>query len=263
MKDFSPAQAPVMTFFSTPFYRDLLRNGKGLGFIYLFLLLFVCWSMQSVKLYLMVQSGMNSKEVTTLVSQLPSMDCKNGKLSIDKDSPYAMTIEGKSIVVFDTSGKLTDPDQAGVPVLVTENGFVAKKESGDTQTVPWTQLKSDFSFNQADLKSLLGNVAPWLTGIAFVFGFFVWVGHLIMALLYGLFGLIMDEKKLGYTSMVRLASFAMTPAILISVLQNMIGFALPVYWLISIPMTLGFMYFGSRSVIKDDSPVSASDAPQS
>lgn len=258
MKDFSPFQAPVMTFFSAPFYKDLLRNGRGLGFAYLFLLLTLCWTMETVKVFVTLQSAMANKEVTELVNQVPAITLKNDKMSIDKPSPYVIKdiSTGTPIILFDMSGKTMDLAHAnGAKILVTQDFAIMEKSSGMEETLPWSKFKADFNFEKSMLNDILAKVPSVCTGIFWICGFVVWIGHLLLALMYGVAGLIMDSKKLGYAAMVRLAAFAMTPSILISTLLFLTGLdsKISFFGMVSVLITLGFMYFGNQS-LKDEPP---------
>lgn len=259
MKDFSPFQGPIFTFFSAPFYKDLLLHGKGMGFAYLFLLLSLIWAMETVKVYTVMQGFAANKDVVKFLEQIPGMSLKDNKFSIDRPSPWALKepSSGQTIVYFDTSGKTQDLDHAdGAKILVTQDYMLMEeKTGGGTKTLPWSDLKSDFSLESKDVKGVMSTtVTPMVTGVFWFLGIFAWMGHLMLALIYGALALIMDAKKLGYVPMVRLASFAMTPAMIISLLQFMIGFDIPYYGFLTIPLSLGFIYFGNQS-LKDEPPL--------
>lgn len=249
MNKFSPFQAPVYSFFSKDFYKDLLLNGKGMGFVYLFLLLAVTWSLQTGKIVFDMQTFLQKPEYISFMDQLPSMKWQEGKLSSDRPSPFTIKdTDGKPLFYFDLSGKTTSlADAGGAKVLVKEDCMIAQKNSGVEEMIPWDKFP-DFAFDKDQAKSGIAKLVPIIGGVIWGVGIFVWLGHLIAALIYGVFGLIMDKQKLGYPSMVRLASFAMTPSILLSMVQVLIGFAIPAFVLVSIIMTLGFMYFGNQSV---------------
>lgn len=257
MKDFSPAQGPVFTFFSAPFYRDLLLNGKGMGFIYLFLLLVLCWGLETVKVCTSLQGMMADKNFVAFVDQVPEhVDYKGGKLQIDKPSPYVMKWAEVPVICIDTSGKITEVSQAeGAPLLITADNYQVAKQTGAVETGTWDKIftTGDFSFNKAQVREALTLIVPWGTGFFVALWPFAYVGHLIAALIYGAIGLIMDSRKLGYAAMVRLASFAMTPSILIALVQFLIGFTVPFYGVISIPITIGYIWFGNNAA-KGETP---------
>ena len=256
MKDFSPAQGPIYTFFSAAFYRDLLLNGKGMGFCYLFILLLVCWSLQSVKTFTMLQGYLAGKDVGAIVEQIPNhMEWKSGKFSMDCPSPHIITLQGAPLIFMDTSGKTTSLEQAGgAPLLITDEAMIMAGKAG-VESKSWSEMVThDTSLDRSGIKSGLALIVPYGTGIYAACGLFVWLTHLIQALLYGVVGLVMDQKKLGYVSQVRLASFAMTPVIIVSTLLWLLQVPGQLMILLSLPVVCGFMYMGNNAVSKADTP---------
>ncbi len=258
MKEFAAYKAPFYTFFSAPFYRDLLKNGKGVGILYLLILSSIFWSMQTAKIFAVMQMGVNGPEVTQFVAQIPVMKTTNGKFSIDKSSPYIIFDEKKGPgIVFDIKGKMkTLADTKGATVLVTEDYLVARKSTGVEESIPWAKFP-DFAVTKAMVEDWRGKITPICTAVVWATGIFVWFGHVVLALIYGLVGLIFDKRKVGFRAMMRLAAFAMTPSIIFSVLQELTGFRVPLYALISIIMQIGFMYFGYQAFEKGEEALSA------
>ncbi|MBX9686776.1 MAG: DUF1189 domain-containing protein [Candidatus Obscuribacterales bacterium] len=250
MKDFSPFQAPVLSFYSKPFYLDLAKNGKGMGFGYLFLLLLICWTLQSGKLFIDMQNGMSNPEVSLFVSQIPAIKLHEGKLSLDRPTPYMMkSKDGSPMILFDTSGASKDLKSAGgARMLVTQDFLIYEKSGGVEEVLPFEKFKDDFSFDQTIAKQWSSMLAPACAAFIWACGIFVYLGHLIAALLYGLAGLVMDKAKLGYPSMVRLASFAMTPAIMLSVLQALVGFQIPAFPMIAVAMTMAYLWIANSTL---------------
>jgi hypothetical protein len=249
MKEFSAYMAPVMTFYSRPFYKDLALNGKGLGFLYLFLLLLICWTPVCTKLYYSMESGCHNQEAVAFINQIPEMTWTGSKLSIDKSCPYFVSVDGKPLIAYDTTGKMKALSDANpAQILLTEENFVARKEQGTEETVPYKQFVTDFKVGPTAIKDFLSKLPLWLSVAAWCCGVFVWVGHLIVALLLGAIGLLMDKRKLGYGTAVRLAAFAMTPAIILSTVIALTKLTIPGWNLLSLVVSAGFLYLAYSSV---------------
>lgn len=229
-----------------------------MGFVYLLLILLFCWTLESVKVFTMAQTAANDKTLAQFVNQIPEMNLQNGKLSIDKQSPYTLNDpqSGKPIAMFDTSGQTTDLAHAnGATFLLTQDNLIVAERDGSEKTMPWSQMKTDFNVNSAKINDFISKL-PLFSGIIFwAFGLFVWIAHILQALLFGAFALLMDSRKLGYKNMVRLAAFAMTPAIVLSLLQFLIGKDIPGFGLLSLAITMGYIYFGTQAVKGDDPPM--------
>jgi hypothetical protein len=251
MKEFSPVAAPVMTFYSRPFYKDLALNGKGMGFIYLFLLLLICQTAVCIRTYYTVDTGCRDPECAAFVEQIPNMSWTDAKLSIDKPCPYTITGKGSPLIVFDTSGKMKSLSDAGpAQMLITADGFIAKKAEGTEESVPWKQfITKDIKFGPGMIKEFLSKMPLYITVFLWCLGIFVWIGHMFVAFMLGLAGLIMDRSKLGYGTAVRLSSFAMTPVIIISTLLQLTQVNAGMIWpLLSILVSIGFLYLAYSGV---------------
>lgn len=197
-----------------------------------------------------MQNMTKDPDLNSFITQLPELKVENGKMSMDKPSPYKITDKkGRTMIFFDMSGETkTLEDADGAKVLVTENSFLAEKSNGVEQSMPWSKIGSDFAVNQDMIKGWVQQAPIYITGIVWAAGIIVFIGHLLLALIFGLVGLIFDSQKLGYMAMVRLACFAMTPAIMLSMFQTLSGLQIPMFNFISLAMTLGFIYFGNSSV---------------
>lgn len=265
MKEHTAAQAPVMAFYSRPFYRDLAFNGKGVGFLYLFLLLLVCWSCLCARNFWEIQTGVHSKETTALVDQLPNMHYSQEKMSIDKPTPYAITIKNTPQVYFDMTGKMKSlSDAAPADILITDTFMIVRKDpkGGTEETIPWKAVAdafkvSEFKFGPGMVKEFLYKLPLFFGVVSWVLGIFVWIGHMIVALFLGVFGLIMDRKKLGYLTAVRMGSFAMTPSVILSTLKDLVPLHIDgwIWSLIALVMSIGFLYLGYSAVNEDNQPV--------
>lgn len=259
MKQFSLLQTPIMAFFSREFYKDVAKNWNGTGFATMFIILLVLWSVISIRGYFVMNQGLESKDVNDLINQLPTMDLRDGKLSIDKPSPYTIYTKNAdgnqtAILTFDTTGNTKTPDEInGCKALATETELIVKKDESDTTPpIAWSGLQKDIHATPADVKSALKSCSLVFLGLFWAFGLVVFVGHMLLALFYGLIGMVMDRNKLGYATCLRMAAIAMTPSIVLSSILSLSGAAVPFWGLITIPISLGYLYFGLASV---DTPI--------
>src|SRR5438445_8530600 len=122
MKQYGWFRAMIMSFYSRNLYRDVAENW-GLGtFVYLFLLLSICWAV----LMFHIQPGITlatAQAINEIVPQLPApMIVKDGKLVTPENKPYIiLSKETKEVIaVIDTSGKYTDLATLKTPLLITE-----------------------------------------------------------------------------------------------------------------------------------------------
>lgn len=268
MKEIPAFQAPFLAFYSGDLYRDVARRWGGIGMCYLLLLTFCSLTVSNTIMYFTV-----NKYVESIVDRIPELSVKDNKLSLLGHSPYILDIEGengkKAKFVFDTSGKVTTLKEAQADLLVTADAVIIKDTIEGEKTTTLAEI-----FRQANppdgkmpdltlTKDMLAQfkttikqcVVAMMVGLTVIF----MLGHFILSLIYGAMGCIMasiTEANLGYGACTRLAAVAMTPSILISTLMSFGGasllqFAL-IWSLLTIPLTLGYIYFACASAAKSE-----------
>ena len=121
MKRYSIIHVPVLSFFSKDLYRDVCYNWKGSGFVYLLLLLSVCWIAPMVKLHVGLSDFVDN-EAPKMVTQIPVITIVEGKASIDEPQPYYIQEPetGENLIVIDTTGTITSLEGTEVFALITE-----------------------------------------------------------------------------------------------------------------------------------------------
>ncbi|MBY0549028.1 MAG: DUF1189 domain-containing protein [Candidatus Obscuribacterales bacterium] len=258
MKEVRMYQAPFMSFFSGDLYRDVARKWTGIGFGYLTVVTLVCVAFSSIGLTIAINN-----KAEELLAKLPAITfSKDHKLSIDKPVPHVVQLDipgEQNKLVFDTSGKMTSLEDApGAIALVTADELILTDRATEENRASWKSLNADesWSLNRSNItkvKTVLGQV---IWGLMVVAGLFSLFGHYFLALLYGAIGLIMSNvtgAKLGFGAAVRLAVVAMTPGMIISMGLWVIGqTALTGLWgWLSVPVTLGYLYFACAAAAKD------------
>lgn len=258
MKEIRTYLAPFMSFFSGDLYRQVARNWRGIGFGYLTVVTLVCVGLSSIGLSVAINSAADS-----LLAKLPGITFTNdSKLSIDKPVPHVVQLDlpgEQNKIVFDTSGKTKSlEDAAGAIALVTEDELILKDSVSEENRTTWKSLNANEKWsltpkNIAEMKTVIGQL---IIGVMVVLGLLSLFGHFFLALLYGAIGLIMSNvtgAKVGYGTAVRLTAVAMTPAMIVSMVLMLIGqISLASWWgWLSIPVTLGYLYFACASAAKD------------
>ena len=82
MKRYTIIHPLFMSFFSKSLYKDVARNWKGVNFLYLFLLLALCWIPETIKF----QSGLSDfikNDAPGIVEQIPEITIYQGEVSTD------------------------------------------------------------------------------------------------------------------------------------------------------------------------------------
>lgn len=252
--NFSPYQIPLLAFYSRKLYGSVARRRKGTGLLYLFLLLLICYPLSLAAGYLHAVSGLDSPQINEIVGKLPDLTLKNGILQINKASPYRMTFKDAStgeekLIIFDTSGKTTGAGEARA--LITERGIFF---AGQSEIMPFPLSNEDFHLSAAGFKETVRGILFGIACASLLLFPLVYCGHLLLAVIYGIVGMVMDRHNLGFSSSLRMASTAMTPAIVLTTLFYVIWgrpemfFYLLVWEVLTVPVTVVYLYFAYSSV---------------
>ncbi|MBX9719815.1 MAG: DUF1189 domain-containing protein [Candidatus Obscuribacterales bacterium] len=241
--EYSIFRAPLFAFYSKQFYRDTAMKGKGFGFLYLFVLLLICNSLSVASGYFHIVESIKSAESVAIYEQMPDMKLKDGRFSINKTSPYKVQFKNiltrePKLIVFDTSGSASEMGDADL--LITEQGF---RFVSNDKPIPWFQ-GFDFDMPAGNLKGFLLDVALKLLIFGILIVPLVYLGHIILALIYAAVALIIDSKKLGFKTAIRMSIVAMTPSMVLTSLFYLL-FCKPELWeLFTVPISIAYLVFG-------------------
>lgn len=261
MKRYSLYHVPILSFFSGSLYRDVALHWKGIGFLYLLLLLAICWIPVMVKFQFMVANFVEN-EAPKVVTQVPTLTIVDGKASIKEPQPYRITDPdtGNPLVVIDTTGEIVSLSDTVAIALVTETQVEFRKSNVETRTVRFDEIKN-FTLDQATINVWLNKMKAIAVPVVYpsaVLGAFVYriVQMLIYALVGMLFATLCDSKR-SYASLLRLASVAVTPCILVSTILWLANVDVPIAGLWYLLGALAYLFFGvkaSSRVVDDQAP---------
>ncbi len=241
--EYSIFRAPLYAFYSKQFYRDTALKGKGFGFLYLFVLLVICNTVSVASGYFHIVESINSAESVAIYEKMPDMKLKDGRFSINKPSPCKVQFKNiltkePKLIVFDTSsnaGEMGDAD-----LLLTEQGF---RFVSNDKPIPWFQ-GFDFDLPAGNLQGFLQDVALKLLIFGLLIVPLVFLGHIILALIYSVVAMIVDSQKLGFKTAIRMSIVAMTPSIVLTALFYLF-FCKPEAWeLITVPVCITYIVLG-------------------
>ena len=256
MKRYSIYHIPVMSFFSKNLYRDVASQWNGTCFVYLLLLLIICWIAPISKL----NAGLGSfieNDAPGIISQVPVITIAGGTASIDEAQPYYIKDPktGKILFIIDTTGKITSLAETEAAALLTKTEGIVRKSAVETRAISLAQM-GDLTMNQELIWKFLTGTKKLLFPLLYplcILGSFVF--RIIQALIYGAIGMLfalMFRSKIPYDALLRIAVVAVTPAIIIKTLVNLfgVGIPLPALWYLLIAM--GYLFFGVKAASRDE-----------
>lgn len=263
-------QAPIFAFFSTQFYRELGINGKGAGFVYMFLLLVISSAIPALKGFASAQQILLNHNAQ-IANQFPEIRIENGKLSINKESPSFVSNPetGDYIIAFDTSGQNLVSPELNVPLLVT----------ADSVTSVGGQPTSFKGINNVHLTPQ--GLMHWAKVLSFAIpaGYYVyqvasqWLQNIVMAFAFSLAGLLLARTvavNIKYEGILRITSYALGNVIILDGIVNIfpitvpgggvMEFALPSWFLYKFILGLGYTLFGVGANLSPPGFQSVSDS---
>ncbi len=220
--------APVYSFFSTSFYRRVIRYSVGKGFLYLaflsliysLLILFFFWTPFKPNI---------DKFVNWFAANLPQLTLtKEGVLtSVTQPFQLKSPVYG-SVLVIDTTKDTLEGMPSETLIYMTKTKLVFKNQNRNElrvfELVPsteeakakWKDFVLTGPFLEGWYKKLVPVVIPAILIVVF-WMFFVW--KILASLFYSLIALLINlfrREKLGYGHLLTLSMFALTP---VAVLQ--------------------------------------------
>lgn len=268
--------APILSFFSGDFYHDVACRWKGMGFLYLFLLLAVTWVAPIVKTYFAFTTFM-ATGAPALLEQFPALSIRDGEVSIDQPEPHFITDSesGQVLAAFDTTDKITSiNDVPNAWVLVTRNSVIIRNNPKKIETHP---LPPDLNFDldQAKINRFVEEYQkPFAVGAYFVCLIVSFVYRIIQAFIYAAIAMLIANtlsKTLQFSGAARIAVMAVTPVILLNTVLGALGMdmlaVVGCMWLVICGgITVGYLFFAVNSVRPVDpfnpmAPVTGPDLP--
>lgn len=250
MKRHSALDALVLSFYSQPLYRDVATNWRGTGFAYLLMLLALCWVPEMVKLQ-MGFSKYVSGEAAQLVKQIPAITIADGEVTTDVETPYFIKDpeKGKVLAIIDLTGQYTSLDNSPADLLLTKHQ-VFTRNNYEVRTYDLKGVKS-FHLDQNRVRGWLNVARSWMVVVIYPCALlFSFVYRIVQALIYGLCGLIISKivkVELEYLTLLRLATVAVTPAVMLETLRSVASIQIPLWSLLCFLLAMGYLFFAVKA----------------
>ncbi|MCH8216703.1 MAG: DUF1189 family protein [Planctomycetes bacterium] len=264
MKRYSMFHVPYMSFYSGDLYWDVCHNWKGVGFLYLFLLLAVCWIPRAITIQGDVAAFVET-EAPPIVTQIPQITVAGGEASADVNQPYAIVdpMTKKELAIIDTTGQITSLTEQEANILVTKKELIVRRTNLDTRSLPFDP-DIDFTLDQHKVTRWLNTLrrvtAVWIYPLALLGS---WFFRVIQLLIYALIGLQFARSlhsRRTYDSLLRLSAVAVTPAIIVNTILGVAAIQIPMPGLCYFLAAMCCLYFGIKSAALSAEAASEEDS---
>ena len=241
-----------LSFYSEDFYRDVGRAWKGVGLVYLLVLLALAWLPAMAQIHSAV-GRFRDELARDYLPRFPKITITKGKVSVDPPGPHIFKEpkSGKPFFIIDTAAKATDyPDTLGAAVIVTESQVITRNARNRETRIHDLSKVDGISFGPDDVRRWLDLFRMAYIPLAFpIVLLFSWSYRWSLAMLYAAIALLFgpEIKALGYWTLVRVASVAMTPVVVLDAAVSAAGVKVPMWSLFCLAIALGYLWYGAKA----------------
>lgn len=247
MKKYRIFHPLAYAFFSPSLYRDVAQRWTGIAAGYLLMLLAICWIPVFITWTIALNqfSAMHSPE---FLKTIPSVSIVNGVVNVDKPQPYIVSNPktGERLAVTDTTGTITTLEQAQAPILLTQDKLIVRKSDNQSSVYNLSNVEN-MGFTALQVKQLIDKSMLWLVFIVIPFALvFSFIYRILQALVYAACGMlfsILFKVELTYQQCMRLAIIAVTPAVVVGTICDVLHLSFANQYLTYFLITMAYLMF--------------------
>lgn len=227
---------------------DVGRRWRGFGIIYLHLLVALVWLPVSIKKQVQLNHFVQN-EAPAAFEDFPELSIYNGKLRTDAEGPRSWNDpqSGLPMLLVDTSGQITSLQGREERVLLTVDRMYVSQGQIAPREYKLNRM-SGLYLDKVSILELLDTANLWFFVLYFPTAFVLsicWQAAFLV--LYAMAGAAMARARgaeLPFAACMRLAAMAITPVLLIELVFDMVGWAPPLWGLMTVAICVGYMARG-------------------
>lgn len=245
VRRYSILQALPLSFFSRGLYRDVARSWRGIGLAYLLLVV----ALLTLVIVVRMQVGLDGwvrRQARDVADQVPTIVIRHQVVRVDAAMPCIIRDRrtGAAFAIVDTTGQVVSLDGQQARVLLTRDHLLLRKSAAETRVFDLSRIE-DFTLDAARARRWLGLFATWASPVAAPF---VFVGLLCVRLVQQLvlagIGLLVGSLArvgLDFAAHMRLAAVALTPALVLEPVLELLHARPPGWGLLWSAIALGYL----------------------
>ncbi len=247
-----------MSFFSREFYQDVGRNWRGLSFVYLMFLLFLCW-IPTMTAFQRKLSEFMRTSAREFIVQVPRINIFHGEVWIDAEQPYFIKNpeNGSVFAIIDTTGQHTSLDGVTANILITKRKAILRKNKRETRVFDLSDIEN-FTLDQHLINRWMGFLEKWFVVIIFplllLSSFFY---RTIQVLIYAAVGTLFAKAKkahLSFQGLMSIVIMSITPVLIIDTLLGLGEIKIPFWRLWCVVMAMAYLFFGVKVNAEEELP---------
>jgi hypothetical protein len=193
-----------------------------------------------------------TREGPKIVQQVPLITISKGTVMVTAPMPYVIKdpASNEPLIIIDTTGQFTSLSGSDAIALLTKTKLIVKTGPSETQPIDLSEIES-LRIDQSKLyewtEAVRENVGFVLYPVALLISFLFRIIQALLCAAIVVFFARTLKVSLRYQALVSLSMVAMTPAILLDTLVKYIGIGVPLWWLITFLIAMGYLLFAVQA----------------
>jgi hypothetical protein len=261
MKRFGLLRAIPMSFYAADLYRDVGRHWKGTGFLYLMLLLAICWIPSAARTHLGLRR-FAATDVPKMTADLPDISISDGVMSSRPPGRHELRDgdrQGRQETVFIVDDSIDEVPSNLPPdtIMLTRHELGMNRSNRAERRVFKLSAFGDRQFTRQGVRAFLSGLQFWVPPVAYLLGLLgSGIFRVVQACVYGAVAQWLARRKsvtLDFRTALRIATVAVTPVI---VLRTLMWFlpsepAWYIRWPIAVIITVVYLRFAIDAIAAD------------
>ena len=222
--------AIIKSFYSSKLYQEVAQNWHGRSFLYLLVLLLICWVIMAGTITFKANTEMHmfAQKITTM--DIPSLHFKKGIASTKATTPYYIKdhASGKTVIIIDTNNKIRNFHHNDATILIQKKSISVKDNTTNKISQYYYSNKMNLDIGPKQIKNFIQSSSKWITPLTFIIILFAglilaYIYRIIQILIYALIGklfCLILKRRMFYESLISLSTICITPAIIISTIAS-------------------------------------------
>lgn len=258
-------QSIIKSFYSKEFYREVLKSWKGVGFVYLLIIITII-SIPFIYNTCFATKVFFGSYMENFVDQVPEIIVRTDGISISETMPYYFRDSDQKVIgLIDTTGGTKSLDEVdGAFFLLTKNKIMVKEKANQYKTYnlkEFTEIaeeEGELTLTKEMVSGFYEGARRWVPIVLYPFiavfiVLFTLLGRMLQALVYTLFGMLFSgllKVKLNYGDLYRLTIVALVPTIILGIVFDLASFDIPFrgFWFFVLGM--GYLFFAIKANVE-------------
>lgn len=258
--------AIAKSFYSNRLYQETAQSWHGRSFLYLLVLLLICWIFVSGILTFKANNALYVFAQKIVVSDLPTINFKSGIASTKATTPYYIKnpASGKATIIIDTNNEVRDFHKSTATILIQKTSIFVKDNNANKISQYYYPKEMNMDIGPKQINSFILRFGKWIIPLVFV-GLLViglvisYIYRVIQILIYALIGklfCLILKRRLPYEALMSLSIISITPAIIISTIAFVFGFAFPFQLIFYFLLSMIYLFIAIKANPKSEITVS-------